>query len=358
MWRRGIVAIVIVLLVMSGVGPARAQGPTFSRIVVVGDSLSDNGNLYAVAGALFPPYYWNGRISNGPVMVEYLAQSMGIPLADFAWAAATTGLGNTADGGSVDGVGTYSLPGMTTALQQALSSHALVIDPDALYVVWGGPNDFWSITSEGGAVLAIQKAVANLVAIVGELRAMGARDVLVLNMPDLGRSPRMLMAGPLWSSLFTALSATFNAELKAHMPAGVRWFDDFGWMHAVLTNPSAFGFTNVSTPCFTGTPCSYPNGYLFWDDIHPTTAAHTRTAEAVLDALAQTVVIGQCDSGVPEMLVGGGVTLSEWIDDSASHARNHGQFVSDVASLANELKRSGILTGRQAGALLGCAAKY
>jgi phospholipase/lecithinase/hemolysin len=42
----------------------------------------------------------------------------------------------------------------------------------------------------------------------------------------------------------------------------------------VDSNPAAYGFTNVTDPCFNGvTVCADPNQYLFWDDIHPTAAA-------------------------------------------------------------------------------------
>jgi phospholipase/lecithinase/hemolysin len=350
------VGIAVVALLMGSVGLARAQGQTISQIVVLGDSLSDNGNLFAVAG--LPAYpYWEGRVSNGPVAVEYVAQSLGILLKDFAWAGATTGVGNYLDGGTVDTFGGYSLPGMTTAFQSAFSAGLFPIDPNALYVVWGGPNDFWDVTDEASAYVAVQKAVTNLVALVGQLQALGAKQILVLNMPDLGKAPSILDNGPVSSYFFTQVSMGFNEELKAHLPPGVRYFDTFAWMWNLLANPAAYGFTNVTDACFTGfSICANPNEYLFWDDKHPTTAGHAVLADALLGGLAQTVVIGECDSGVPDVLAGGGFTISELIAQAAAGARNHGAFVSGVASITNGLVQSGLISGRQKGAIQGCAA--
>ena len=69
-----------------------AQASPFSSLIVYGDSLSDNGNLFAAVGQPEAPYYL-GRRSNGPVAVEQLAVLLGVPLIDFAWIGATTGIG-------------------------------------------------------------------------------------------------------------------------------------------------------------------------------------------------------------------------------------------------------------------------
>jgi phospholipase/lecithinase/hemolysin len=51
-----------------------------SNIFVFGDSLSDTGNLFKLTGDLFPPSppYFNGRLSNGKVAVEYLDDRLGL----------------------------------------------------------------------------------------------------------------------------------------------------------------------------------------------------------------------------------------------------------------------------------------
>lgn len=72
-----------------------------------------------------------------------------------------------------------------------------------------------------------------------------------------------------------------------------------------------------------------------------------------------TVVIDGCNSGVPNTLFisgpNAGCTISDLIRHIAANARNHGQFVSGVAHLTNELKKAGIITGAQKGAIQSCA---
>ena len=48
-------AAAVVLVAQTGAaGPAAQAGPSFSQVVVVGDSFSDNGNLYALTGGPLP----------------------------------------------------------------------------------------------------------------------------------------------------------------------------------------------------------------------------------------------------------------------------------------------------------------
>jgi len=58
-----------------------------STLVVFGDSLSDNGNLFDLIGFPQPPA-WEGRSSNGPVYAEQLASFLHMRLDDRAFAGA------------------------------------------------------------------------------------------------------------------------------------------------------------------------------------------------------------------------------------------------------------------------------
>jgi hypothetical protein len=73
--------------------------------------------------------------------------------------------------------------------------------------------------------------------------------------------------------------------------------------------------------------------------------------------LAATIVIGNCDSGVVNQLQANGCSLSDRIAEIAAGARNHGQFVSQVAHFTNQLVADGIITGSEKGAIQSCAAQ-
>lgn len=180
--------------------PAVILADPFTSVVVYGDSLSDNGNLFAATGGTIPgPPYFDGRRSNGPVAVEQLATTLGVPLQDFAWIGATTGIGNFGDGGTPTGFGSFGLPGMQTEL----AGTAGLLGPflsSGLFVVWGGANDFLApspLDSFPSGVIA--RGVSDLVGIVTTLQGLGAQHILVPGMPDLGLTPFFESLGrPVW----------------------------------------------------------------------------------------------------------------------------------------------------------------
>jgi hypothetical protein len=69
---------------------------------------------------------------------------------------------------------------------------------------------------------------------------------------------------------------------------------------------------------------------------------------------AQTVEIGECDSGVPNQQLQDGSYISDKIAACEASARNHGQFTSCVARAINGLG----LKRNQRGSINRCAARY
>jgi cholinesterase len=247
-------------LALGLLAPAIVASPIL-RIYTYGDSLSDRS------------------FSNGPVAVELLADRLRLPASgrvNYAVGGATTGVGNLLDGGTV----TTASPrgGMTTQLNDTI---ATLMPEDAMFVVWGGPNDF--LAPDPSDIFpdeVVVRAVNNLADIVQRLQAAGAEHILVPGLPNLGLTPYYLGLPSPAAEQATALSIGFNDLLKARLPPGVIYFDTAGLMQQVVDDPAAFGFTNVTGSCLTTSgACSNPNQYLFWDGFHPTTAAHQILAE-------------------------------------------------------------------------------
>ena len=285
---------------------ASAWAAPYSALYVFGDSLSDAGSnpsaltsIYKLLGnacdAAHPcPPYVGGHYSNGLTAAERLADDI-LPgganvgnFFSFAVSGSTTGIGNFGDGGSAISPGTYGLPGMVQQLglyQSMLLGLGGMADPNALYFVWGGANDFLTLDSP----LVAAQNIANH---VGALAAMGASTILVPNLPDLALTPFARMVGvqtqaSLFSTLFNATLAQLLNGLDAALPASIIQFDTFALFNDIVTNPASAGFGNATEGCLLSTSCSNPDEFIFWDDFHPTAAAHGHISGAFAQAVPE-----------------------------------------------------------------------
>ncbi|UUX97061.1 SGNH/GDSL hydrolase family protein [Aquabacterium sp. J223] len=270
---------------------------SYTGLYVFGDSLSDPGNLRTLTTAvnalnplvpLLPdPSYSTGRFSNGPVAAEVLAGALGLgagQVFNFAFGGGQTGLGNLYP--------ELDLLAQTGITAQVSAYRGLVpaADPGALYMVWGGPNDFFAGTALLSGTTA-PTAVTQLLGAITSLYDEGARQFLVPLMPDLGATP-LFAGGPL-AGLATLQTQSFNSLLAAGLNglglAGAHFtvFDTFGLLVQVQANPGAYGFTNTSQSCVTGNffavtaVCADPGDYVFWDAVHPTAEAHAILGRAM-----------------------------------------------------------------------------
>lgn len=258
---------------------APAVSNAATALVVYGDSLSDNGNLFALTG--IPP----AVRSNGPVAVEEMASILGLPLHDFAYIGATTGLGNYGDGGTPTDFGFAGLPGVLPVFNSTSGSLPALIPggiASGIFVVWAGANDFLSPSSlDPTSADMIARSVANLNVVIAALRLAGATNILVPGMPDLGLSPYVRSLGAAAVAFATQYTDDFNEALRNSLPAGVRYYDTASLLRRMVADPAAYGFTNVTTPCaVSGVICATPDTYLFWDEFHPTTATHAILGQA------------------------------------------------------------------------------
>ena len=296
-----------------------AQAAPFTRVVVFGDSLSDNGNVFtttlnagrpvpALGGPGFPPPPYAQRFTNGPVAVEYLAQTLGVPLLDFAYGGSTTGSAfGDPDGpgpqtaqpnflnASRPGLDLPALPNMLDQLQTYLGSTGGVADPQALYVVWGGPNDIFlgqltgALLTPQGQAQVLGNAVTNLVTIVGSLLMRGATNVLVPGLPDLGLTPAFDGNELIGTALTQAFNAALLTALMQNLPNGWEYFDTSAFLRFAVNNAALFGLNNVTDACLNPAANFYcgaignPNAYLFFDSAHPNTRMHQFLGQAFVN---------------------------------------------------------------------------
>src|SRR5690606_27572132 len=191
-------------------------------------------------------------------------------------------------------------PSLASQAAAYLGSTGGRADPDALYSVWGGPNDLFSIQANPAqAQQIIGAAVTAQVGIVGALQAAGARYVLVPNIPDIGITPSFLAQGPAAAGQGTALSVAYNDALYGGLEAQglqVIPLDTFTFLREVVASPATYGLGNVTgTACqpqitaqsLTCNPGTYVSpgadrNYLFADGVHPSSAGHRAIADLAM----------------------------------------------------------------------------
>jgi phospholipase/lecithinase/hemolysin len=285
-----------------------AQGD-FEDVFIFGDSLSDGGNVWANTGetseppyALVPtlPYAIGGHhYSNGKTWAERLARALndnngGKPALKnpgkhgnyaFGGGRARSGSGNSSPS-SVEQVGMY------------LSDFGTV-SPNALYVLQFGGNDIRDALSDpANAVEIVQDGVTEFLGSIQLLYAYGARNFLVANVPNLAHAPAIRLAGDPAVAAAAFLTSAFNGGLAGGLgylegmipDINIYRLDMAGFTDDVVANPGDFGLTDAITPCLSfistnGAKCNNANRRLFWDGIHPTTAAHKALANAAIAEL-------------------------------------------------------------------------
>ncbi|MFM9090369.1 MAG: SGNH/GDSL hydrolase family protein, partial [Verrucomicrobiota bacterium] len=280
---------------------------TFTAQYSFGDSLSDTGNLFAATSALGAPNppapYFQGRFANGPVWTELLGTTPA--LAVTAPPSARTSL-NFAVGGAT-AAGSSQLPPSLGVQVAQFVQRGITPAPTDLFTVLAGANDL--IPALGSPATATNPAsldtagIATAQVVAGQVQALvarGARNLVVGGLPNLGRTPRALAAGGVAGAGFTfgnRASTAFNQELRARLSLvaasapdlNLVFVDLQGIVDRIAESGAALGFTNTTSfflaPAAQGGGQGNPNGYVFWDDIHPTARTHAILAGIVNEQL-------------------------------------------------------------------------
>lgn len=294
---------------------ATASAAEYGGIYFFGDSLTDAGAFTNLVGPAA------NKFTNNPGLVwsEVLGGRYGVGVSPgFALDPTTaqfsaTGGNNYAIGGARVTLppGVFSLPAPNEALGNAiagnivpvtgqitshLGQHGGAASTNALYAVWAGANDVFYQAGVVGAAGpsaipqasdAIVAAARDQVMQIVRLRGAGARQVLVIALPDMGATPYGLANPTTTGALLTELSAGYNSALSQILVgAGVTdiaYLDPRGLLADMIARPAAWGIGSTSVPacgaasslgCGPAQQIPGSSNYLFADGVHPTAYVH------------------------------------------------------------------------------------
>lgn len=346
MGKRAFSAIAVTVMAMSIAGSEQAQAQTSkpSAIYVLGDSLSDRGNLADAVGHHFPsPPFSHDSFTNGDTAVQVFAQRFGLnanaslfPTAfqdvynlgytsgtNYAVAGATAGTSIATGLSPSQGVTGLNLGSQISAFLARVGG---AISPDALVTVFIGGNDVRTAAHQGttdntGAFnynsAYITDGINSEIAGINRLLASGAKNLLVVNVPDVGNIPEFTTYSPAGqAAAATAASKAYDMQLSsgvsairaANQSANIKLFDLFDFNNSLLASAASLGITNTTQPCYisydgvTNTPATQLiinpacgpidpatgqaaniGQFAYWDPIHPTAKIQTAIGNALYD---------------------------------------------------------------------------
>ncbi|KTD58287.1 lysophospholipase A [Legionella sainthelensi] len=296
--------------------------------------------------------YWNSRFSNGQVWNEYLAKMISIASDDEEVYL------NRAFGGSWSATYDYQLtvwnlirhplgtiknlivgklvpPSLGLTVQAYLLEHP-ALSEETVFFVFSGSNDYINVLffEDNYNTEVMSTYVDNVLSSTGsavmKLMKAGARRFVVMGLPHLGDTPRVVQTTD--RDVLNNAIDMHNERLQNRMQEWAKIYPnaDFlyinmqEYMERALKNPENYGFTNTQDACidvklpmydaFRTSPfahnyvlryaqvlqyrdesfaagdknyhvCDTPESYLFWDEIHPSTRAHGLMAFEVCNAM-------------------------------------------------------------------------
>ncbi len=329
-------------------GESTNENP-ITRVVIFGDSLSDTGRLKRWIQIMPERPFFLGRFSNGGTWSDFLAKQANLAVVNYSTGGAVTKDNVTYSIKQVinyvKDIGRYfvtsSIRNFVRDYTNNELSHNRIPEPEkTLFVLWGGANDFLSRFDRkedintfidnpdalgAGSNSITDQTVFNIEQEIRGLVALGAKNILVANLPDMGKTPRMTENSGfrgdspkdkyVFAQSLSGIIARYNEKLVAKItelqgslsPRGVKiiLFDAAQALNNLMEGlgpdgkPFDYGidmtasFTKLSAPnqpdikvgkkCFQGSYLGSSNAadicpnaatMLFWDEVHPTAKGH------------------------------------------------------------------------------------
>jgi phospholipase/lecithinase/hemolysin len=307
------------------------------QLVVFGDSLSDNGNAAAALASVGKTLgnYSANAFTDGPqtlpatsgpygLWIDQFAAILGVPdpqpflvntplgpstgilsvnasATNFAVASALAGNNSNFSLTSYLNPANPQVPGTTNQVDLFLSFNGQQASPENVYVFWAGANNIFqslgNVSSFATFPVVAKDAADAVAANIATLANAGAKHFLWLNLPPLGHVPDVndnsdLFVRLLGKAAGDGAALAFNDEaaldvqrLEKTYGIDIILVNTNSLFNAIVANPGKYGFVNVKDAGWCGTDgvkaCvqDNPNGFLFWDELHPTTAADKLLAQ-------------------------------------------------------------------------------
>lgn len=275
-----------------------------SQLLVFGDSTVDAGNEQAILGDEWNiEFYPEGQRTDGTTFAHKLGATFESGY-NFA-----VGGARTLDNGDIK-------PDFA-AQRQTFFTSGIDLSHVTDTIIWFGGNDFRDLFAAGlptpaGVAAASTAIITEIVTGIGELSTAGLTDFLVFGMPDLSRFPAVASQpfAPLVRGAVEGYDAALQAALSDFAGAtglNIDFFSAIGFADDVFANADALGLTNLLESACTEVAgvvvsCVDPEGYFFYDSIHPTDAIHDLIAEAVAERLSPTEI--PLPAGFPLLMSG------------------------------------------------------
>jgi thermolabile hemolysin len=350
-----------------------ADIPTFNEIVIFGDSLSDNGNLYKSSWGIIPksPPYFKGRFSNGDTWADwtekFFSDKYNFKTYNYAVGGETVVFHDP-----FEGYLPYTLSMSLTTYNQNTRTQDI---SHTLFIFWIGANDYLNGSKDP------DKATSDVVNTIQEkiigkdkddkegLINRGARNFLIINLPDIALTPRGRVSAN--AKNLHDLTVLHNQKLKMlidqlqaqHSDITIRELDMFALYADLLANTDVYNqkyhthIKNVTETCWPGgytlkpnqesaimqqlkqdfkntslteniglpateldlkklahsiaknpslsiaynvgqqyaagvSACNYPDDYAFWDQVHPSAAAHGILGAMLIENVNQFYRVG------------------------------------------------------------------
>jgi phospholipase/lecithinase/hemolysin len=276
--------------------------PTWDKIYVFGDSLSDTGNVLNLTEGQFPTFpYAKGRFSNGDIWVDHLSEKLDLDVGLFTNSLSgdfipseefydlipnSSTSSSKVPQGTLDSSLNFAIGGATSGednvgivpfgLKQQIDNFKLqsqssqeTLDDD-LFSVWIGANDYFSFIEDDptteevietnfpnsdreitGAVIKVVDI--NIGNAVREIIDAGGENIAIFNLPNIDRTPlaqklvekdrvtlqKLTLLHNRYLSNFIEETQVLNPEVNILEIDIDRLFDE------ILTKPHDFGLTNI-----------------------------------------------------------------------------------------------------------------